>query len=162
MKVLSIDPGYERLGIAVLEKKPGDQKELLLHSECFKTSSKLSHPERLSLIFKKIEEIINEFSPEALSVETLFFNSNQKTAMNVSEARGVVVGLCASKDIKVFEFSPLQIKAAVTGHGRSDKNSMIKMIPLIIKIEKEIKHDDEYDAIAAGLTFFATSRINSF
>lgn len=154
MKVLSIDPGYERLGISIIEKEE-TSKEKLLFSECFQTDKKLSHSERLSLIHKRIEEIIDEYSPNFLAIETLFFNTNQKTAMMVAESRGTVIGLCAAKGLSVLEISPLQIKAAVTGHGRSDKNAVIKMIPYLINLEKEIKFDDEYDAIATGLAFFA-------
>ena len=158
MKVLGIDPGYERLGIAILEKNKGDQKESLVYSDCFKTSSKIPHHQRLSLIFEELNRLIKEFKPDALSIETLFFNTNQKTVMNVSESRGVIVALCSFNKMDIKEFSPLQIKSAVTGNGRSDKNGVIKMIPLLIKLDKKIKHDDEYDAIAAGLTYFANSR----
>lgn len=154
MKILAIDPGYERLGIAVLEKD-GGEKEQLLFSECFKTSNKIPHPERLGKIHERIEEIIKKFKPKYLAIENLFFNTNQKTAMMVSEARGAIISLCVVRGLEVFEFTPLQIKAAVTGHGRSDKNNLLKMIPLLIKIDKKIKYDDEYDAIAVGLTFFA-------
>lgn len=158
MKIIAIDPGYERLGIAILEKKEG-QKETLLFSECFQTSSKLPHYQRLGNIYKRIEEILKEYKPKYLAIENLFFNTNQKTAMMVSEARGTIISLCVAKNLEVKEFTPLQIKSAVTGHGRSDKNSVIKMIPLLIKINKKIKHDDEYDAIAVGLTFFATHSV---
>jgi len=158
MRILAIDPGYERLGIAILEKltevKPRSG-EVLVFSECFKTSAKEAHHVRLGQIHDHIEKIVETYRPDALSIETLFFENNAKTAMKVSEARGIVIGLCASLGLSVVEFSPLQIKAAVTGNGRSDKTSMIKMIPLLLKIDKEIKHDDEFDAIACGLTYFA-------
>jgi len=159
MKVLSIDPGYERLGIAILEKKDNSSKEELIYSDCFKTSAKLEHHERLALILGEINRLITKYSPDALSVETLFFNNNQKTALKVSEARGAIISTCSLQKLDIKEFTPLQIKASVTGNGRSDKNGVIKMIPLLIKIDKEIKYDDEYDAIAAGLTYFAYSRI---
>lgn len=158
MKVLGIDPGYERLGISILEKKDGDQKEILIYSDCFKTPKEFDHPKRLSLIFNEINRLLKEFKPDALSIETLFFNTNQKTAMKVSEARGVIISICSANGMEVKEFSPLQIKSAVTGDGRSDKGGVIKMIPLLITIKGDIKHDDEYDAIAAGLTFFANYR----
>ncbi|MBP9715492.1 MAG: crossover junction endodeoxyribonuclease RuvC, partial [Candidatus Pacebacteria bacterium] len=117
MIILGIDPGYERLGIAVLEKNTG--KEEVLHSECFKTSAKLKFEERLFLIGQKIEEVIKKYRPDVLAIETLFSNTNQKTVMHVSEARGVVIYEAIKKDLKIFEASPPQIKMATTGYGKA-------------------------------------------
>lgn len=158
MRIISIDPGYERLGIAVIEKQPR-QKETLVYSDCFQTDKKLAHAERLALISKEITRVLAEFAPEALSVETLLFSVNQKTALKVAEVRGVILSLAALHGLNIFEYGPGQIKVAVTGYGKSDKDQIIAMIPRLIKIEKEIKHDDEYDAIAIGLTCFATEKI---
>jgi len=157
MRIIGIDPGYERLGIAVVEKNKGE-KEVLIHSECFKTSPKDPHGLRLFQIKKRIEEIISEFKPDDLSIEALFFNTNQKTAIMVAEARGVILASAVEKGLDVFEYTPPQIKLSVTGYGKSDKVQIIKMIPMLISITKNIKHDDEYDAIAVGLTFFAHYR----
>src|SRR3989344_5623683 len=88
MLILGIDPGYERLGVAVIE---GDPSPTLLYSACIVTSSKLSHPERLKIIGKEIASVLKKFKPDEVAVETLFFNTNQKTALHVSEARGVVI-----------------------------------------------------------------------
>lgn len=154
MKIISIDPGYERLGIAIIEKEPKG-KEVLVFSECFKTSAKLPHPERLGLIKKRIEEIIVEFKPEKMAIETLFFTNNQKTVMQVSEARGAIIATAQSMGVDVSEFGPGEIKVAVTGYGKSDKSAIMSMIPRLIKVNKVIKHDDEFDAIAVGLTYFA-------
>lgn len=156
MRIIAIDPGYERVGIAVIEKTP-KAKEQLLYSDCFKTPAKLPFYERLVLIGNEIERLIKEFSPTVIAVETLFFASNQKTAMQVSEARGVIIYTAKKLGLDVFEYSPLQIKMAITGDGRSDKRNIIFMVPKLIKIEKEIQHDDEYDAVAVGLTCFAIS-----
>jgi crossover junction endodeoxyribonuclease RuvC len=159
MLVLSIDPGYERLGIAIIEK---DQKENLIFSECFKTSSELPHSERLGLIKNRIDEIINKFKLEHLAIETLFFSNNQKTALLVSEVRGLIIGVCQSAGLKVYEYGPGEIKVAVTGYGKSDKAAVIKMIPQLIKIEEaklsQMKYDDEFDAVAVGLTHCAQVR----
>jgi crossover junction endodeoxyribonuclease RuvC len=154
MILLAIDPGYERLGIAVIEKE-AKGKEILLYSECFKTSSKLPHPERLRLIQEEIKKVITEYRPDRMAIETLFFSTNQKTALFVAEARGAIIATGASEGLGIFELHPNSIKLAVTGSGSGDKDQIIKMIPLLIKIQKEIKHDDEYDAIACGLTYFA-------
>jgi crossover junction endodeoxyribonuclease RuvC len=156
MRILSIDPGYERLGIAILEKNPGDKKETMVYSDCFKTSAKLAFVTRLSQIGKELERLIDEYQPRALAIETLFFTNNQKTAMRVSEARGVIIYTMASRGFPVHEYTPLQIKVAVTGHGKSDKKQVIGMVPRLIDIKKEIAHDDEYDAIAIGLTCIAS------
>ena len=91
MKILAIDPGYERLGIAVLEKNVSDKKETLLYSDCFKTKTTHTHAERLSLLGQELSRIISEYEPEALSIETLFLTTNHKTVMHVSEARGVIL-----------------------------------------------------------------------
>jgi crossover junction endodeoxyribonuclease RuvC len=154
MKILSIDPGYERVGIAIIEKNLG-QKEVLIYSDCFKTSIELPFHLRLNLIGQEIAKVIKEHSPEVLAIETLFFNNNQKTAMKVSEARGAIIYQSVSLGLDLFEYAPLQIKIAVTGYGRSDKKQIIHMIPHLIQINKDIKYDDEYDAIAIGLTYFA-------
>lgn len=157
MIILGIDPGYERLGIAIVSKNEGE-KETLLFSECFKTSVKTPHHERLSQLGQNLEKVIETYKPESMAIETLFFNSNQKTAMYVSEARGAILFVATKSGLSVSEYGPGQIKVAVTGYGRGDKNAVIKMIPLLIKIDKEIKHDDEYDAIAVALTHLASSR----
>ena len=156
MKIIAIDPGYERLGIAILEKGTG--KETLLFSECFKTSAKEKHEDRLKLIGVEIEKIIKKYKPEAMGIETLFFKTNAKTAMKVSEARGVIMYEAAKNGLKINEFSPLQIKVAVTGYGKSEKEQVTAMVQRLIKISTPIKYDDEYDAIAVGLTFFAYYR----
>ena len=157
MKLISIDPGYERLGIAIIEKQKST-KEKVLFSECFKTSTKLSHGERLCLIGKEIEKVITEHKPDALAIESLFFSTNQKTALLVAEARGVILFQAAAHSLPVFEYGPGQIKVAVTGYGKSDKEHIISMIPKLVVITKEIEYDDEYDAIAVGLTCFASER----
>jgi len=157
MKVLSIDPGYERLGIAVLEK-PVRGKEILLFSECFKTPAQAPFSERLTMIGSEIEKVIKKFSPEALAIEELFFSGNQKTAMHVSEIRGAIIYIASKAGLDIFEYKPVEIKVAVSGYGKSDKKQVTEMVKRLIEIKKEIKHDDEYDAIAIGLTHFACAK----
>ena len=159
MKILSIDPGYERVGIAVLEKTSnGSGGEKLIYSDCFKTDKGLPFLERLELVGKEVERIIKEFGPKAFAIEKLFFNTNQKTATNVSEVRGALIFIALKNNLKVFEYTPLQIKAAVAGDGHGDKTQVISMIKHLIDIKKDIKYDDEYDDIAVGLTCFASER----
>lgn len=155
MRIIAIDPGYERLGVAVLEKESRG-KEIVLYSDCFKTDKKLAHFERLGLIGGEVDRVIEEFKPEAMCIETLFFSTNQKTAITVAEARGVILYEAAKRGLKVFEYGPGQIKVAVTGYGKSDKAAINTMVRKLVKLDKEIRVDDEYDAIAVGLTFFAT------
>lgn len=158
MRILGIDPGFERLGIAVLEKSKGDNKEKVVFSECFKTSAKLEFSERLVLIGKEVRKIIKKYKPEVLAIETLFLNTNQKTVMHVAEARGVVVYEAALAKIKIFEASPPQIKIATTGYGRANKEQIMKMVKILVEIEKSKTSDDELDAIAIALTAFAHTR----
>ncbi len=157
MVVLGIDPGYERLGIAIVEKKPEDKVGLLLYSSCFKTSSTLPFEDRLQLLGEEVERVIEQFQPNILSIEKLFFNSNQKTATNVAEARGVIIYEAKRALLEVFQFTPLQVKTSLSGYGRASKDQLTKMVNLLIKIDKKISYDDEYDAIALCLTYLANS-----
>ncbi len=154
MIILGIDPGIERVGIAVVERLNG--KETYIFSECFKTSAKLSHSERLKLIGDEISLVIKKHNPNALAIEKLFFETNTKTAMAVAEARGMMLYVCALAKISIFEYTPLEIKVAVTGYGKSDKHAIMQMVPRLIKLPSERKMiDDEVDAIAVALTCFA-------
>ena len=155
MRILGIDPGYERLGVAILEKNKKGDKEDVIFSECFKTSAKLEFSERLKLIGEETRRVIKEYKPEVLSIETLFLTTNHKTVMHVAEARGVVIYEASRAGIKIFEASPPQIKIATTGYGRSDKSQIIKMVKILVKIDDSKKSDDELDAIAIALTAFA-------
>jgi crossover junction endodeoxyribonuclease RuvC len=156
MIILGIDPGFERLGIAVLEKSSAKDKEKVIFSECFKTSSTLSFPERLSLIGDEVKKIIKKYKPEILAIETLFLNNNQKTVMHVSEVRGVIIYEAFKANLKIFEASPPQIKMATTGYGKANKEQMIKMVKILVKIDDAKKSDDELDAIAIALTALST------
>lgn len=163
MRILGIDPGFERLGIAVLDKPAaargsGVARESVVFSECFKTSAKLEFSERLNLIGAEVKKIIKKYRPEALAIETLFLTTNQKTVMRVAEARGVALYEAAQAGLKIFEASPPQIKVAITGYGKSDKAQIIKMVKMLVKIDESKKSDDELDAIAIALTALAHLR----
>ena len=158
MRILGIDPGYERLGIAVLKRNHETRpqgKEKVIFSECFKTSAKLEFADRLLLIGEEIKKVIKKYKPEVLAVETLFLNTNHKTVMRVAEARGVVIYEASKAGLKIFEASPLQIKIAVTGYGRAGKEQVVKMVRILVDIDKLKTSDDELDAIAIALTAFA-------
>lgn len=155
--ILGIDPGFERIGIALIERIP-KQKDTLIYSNCFKTSAKIPFHKRLEAIGAEIERVIAQYHPQALAIEKLYFTTNQKTVMGVAEARGVIVYSAARNDLAVFEYTPPQIKVAVTGYGKADKGMVGMMVPKLIHIESDISSDDELDAIAIGLTCLACER----
>jgi crossover junction endodeoxyribonuclease RuvC len=155
MRILAIDPGYGRCGVAVLEKENG--KEKLLFSTCIETSSKKSFPERLGEVVAECRRVLEKERPTTVVLEKLYFATNQKTAMQVAEVRGALIALAALNSIPVAEYTPMQVKSAL-GYGKADKKQIAKMIHMLIKIDKVIEHDDEYDAIAVGVTHLAHSR----
>ena len=158
MRILAIDPGFERIGIAVLDKTI-KQKHDLVYSSCFKTPTKIPFHERLSMIGLEIEKIIKEYKPEVLAIEKLYFTTNQKTVMGVSEARGVIVYTASKNKLSIFEYTPPQIKIAVTGYGKSSKDAVMSMVPKLINITHKTNSDDELDAIATGITCLACERL---
>ena len=156
MKIIGIDPGYDRLGIAVINATSRG-KEILLFSTCIQTSSKDTIYKRFEIIGKKLSDIIDEYKPDIMAIETLFISKNQKTAMRVSEARGIIIYEGLKHGLDIREYGPMEIKMAITSDGKSDKERIIKMIPLLIQMPKRDKNDvalldDEYDAIAVSLT----------
>lgn len=152
---LAIDPGYGRMGVAVLERNNG--KEALVFSECFETPADMNRPQRLAALQARLGELCDEHRPQELAIEKLFFSKNKKTALGVAEARGVIVSGAAVRGIRVFEYEPVQIKVAVTSYGKSDKKQVIAMVKRLMRMDKKAR-DDEYDAIAIGLTHLATSK----
>lgn len=156
MRVLAIDPGYGRCGVAVIDKESG--KEAYIYSDCIETSAKTPFEERLSTIASECERLIEKFKPNAVALEKLFFNANAKTAMHVAEVRGAIIHAATSAGLPVAEYTPGEIKSATTGFGKADKKQITQMIHLLLKIEKSIRLDDEYDAIAVGITHLARSR----
>lgn len=157
MRILAIDPGFERIGIAILDKtlKP---KHTLVYSACFKTSALIPFHSRLTLIGNEVERIIKKYKPEALAIEKLYFTTNQKTVMGVSEARGVIIYSASRNNLLIFEYTPPQIKVAVTGYGKSTKDGVMSMVPKLINMETKTNSDDELDAIAIGITCLACEK----
>ncbi len=154
MRILAIDPGFERIGIAILDKT-FTPKHTLVYSSCFKTSAKIPFHKRLTLIGEEVERVIKKYKPEALSIEKLYFTTNQKTVMGVSEARGVIIYSASRNNLSIFEYTPPQIKIAVTGYGKSNKEAVMSMVPKLIDMNTETNSDDELDAIAIGITCLA-------
>lgn len=154
-RVLAVDPGFERLGLAVIER---DGKDKVLYSSCFKTSPKLPFAERLALLGEEVRRLIEAWEPDALAIERLYLSVNEKTAMGVAEARGVVLYEAGRAGIHVHEYTPLQVKVAVCGYGRADKRQVMAMVPKLIVLPRAVTSDDEMDALAIGITFFAHYR----
>ena len=116
MRVISVDPGYDRIGVAVLELENGSEK--LLFSDCIETDKESGLNDRILYLGNRFDEIIKKYSPDTLGIETLFFNKNQKTAIGVAQARGVLIYLAQYNKCEVYEFGPQEIKIAVTGYGK--------------------------------------------
>lgn len=157
MKVLAIDPGYGRCGVAVVEKSAGG-KEVLVYSACIETSAKTDFPERLASVADECTRLIKEHRPDCVAMEKLYFQTNQKTAMRVAEVRGALIGAASNAGIKVFEYTPGEVKSAAAGFGGADKKAVARMLHALVKIEKKIEYDDEYDAIAIAVTHLARTR----
>ncbi len=150
MKVLGVDPGYDRIGIAIVD---GSQKTpILIHSECFETDRKKDVGERIYNIGTHLKNIIETMSPERCSLESVFFFKNQKTVMGVAEVCGVIRYLSYINTIPVAEYTPREVKQIVTGDGAADKKQVEKMLRLIIPTVPHDVLDDEYDAIALALS----------
>ena len=152
-RVLAIDPGYDRLGVAVLERQSG--KETLLHSACILTNKSEPLTERLYTLGDAVATLLTTYTPDAVAIETLFFNKNTKTAIGVAQARGIIIFLAKNAGCTVHEFGPQEIKVAVTGYGKSDKPAVIDMVKRLIVGAPQKALDDEYDAIAVGITALA-------
>lgn len=156
MKVLAIDPGYDRLGVALLERV--DNADAVLYSNCIETDKTATLPERLHVTGEAIAALLAEHQPTHLAIETLFFNKNQKTAIGVAQMRGICLYLGQAAACTIAEYGPQEIKIAVTGYGNSDKQAVMAMVPRLASGVPEQALDDEYDAIAVGLTALAHYR----
>ncbi len=152
MRVLAIDPGFDRLGMAVLEGDPS--KPTHVWSECI-IPPKGSVEMRLGVVFESVEKAINDYSPDKLGIESLFFSANIKSAIGVAEARGAILAAAGIAGITVQEFSPQEVKLAVTGYGAADKAAVARMIPNLIVLPPKKRLDDELDAIALGIAALA-------
>lgn len=152
MRILAIDPGYDRLGIAIIEGN--SSRPTLLWSDCIQPD-KGSPEKRLADVARAVQNAITTYSPDALGIETLFFGVNKKTALGVAEARGAILAIIGLASIPVIECTPQQVKLAVTGYGNADKTSVSNMIPRLLTLPPKKRLDDELDAIAVGITALA-------
>lgn len=158
MKVLAVDPGYDRVGVAIIERSD-TQKETLLYSTCITTDKKQSFYDRVRIVQQELERIITEHAPEYFVFEELYFAKNTKTALRVAESRGIISGVALRNNLPVYEIHPNHVKIAITGHGGAKKEDILWMLPKLITINPQGMLDDELDAVAIGLAFFAQYRI---
>lgn len=144
--IIGIDPGIAITGYGIVSMGPGGPKPLAYG--CVKTHKDMEGPLRLLEIHKGITEVIRRYSPVHASVEKLFFSKNVTTAMRVSEARGVAILACAQGGVRVFEYAPPQVKAAITGSGAAGKSQVQEMLVMVLGLSEIPKPDDAADALA--------------
>lgn len=149
MRILGIDPGTGILGFGIIDAAKG--KCQLVDGGVIRTPVKEDDAVRLLTIYEELTDIINQTKPHVMSVEKLFFAQNVTTAMTVAQARGVVL-LCGKQaGLELFEYTPLQIKQALTGYGRAEKKQMQEMVRVILNLPEIPKPDDCADALAAAI-----------
>lgn len=156
MRILGIDPGFAITGYSIIDYVGNKFK--LIDSGAVTTPAGMSFPLRLSKIYTDLSEIIDRYQPEAVSVEELFFNNNVKTAINVAQARGIVLVVGCQKNVPTFEYTPLQVKQAVVGYGRADKVQVQKMVKTILKVDQLPKLDDITDSMAIAICHAHSAR----
>jgi crossover junction endodeoxyribonuclease RuvC len=157
MRIIGIDPGTGILGFGVIDVTR--QKVQLVDAGVIRTPVKEDDAVRLETIYQELTDIIVQTKPTVMSVEKLFFARNVTTAMTVSQARGVVL-LCARlAGLDIFEYTPMQIKQAITGYGKADKKQMQEMVRVLLKLKEIPKPDDAADALAAALTYSSVAKI---
>jgi len=149
MIILGIDPGTAIVGYGILEVN-GNRLRALDYG-CIKTDANLTFPERIKTIYDSLVELINRYKPTDLAVEELFFNKNVKTAILVGQARGVEILAAVNMGLDVFEYTPLQVKQAVVGYGRAEKEQVQEMVRILLNLKEKPKPDDVADALAVAI-----------
>ncbi len=158
MIILGIDPGTATTGYGVIENEKGETK--YVDYGCILTKSTESLENRLVSIFDELTKIIKKFKPEMAAVEELFFASNAKTAISVGHARGVILLACSKEKVPVYEYTPLQVKQAICGYGRADKQQVQKMVKALLSLEEIPKPDDAADGLAIAICCAHSARLN--
>ncbi|MDD2753284.1 MAG: crossover junction endodeoxyribonuclease RuvC [Candidatus Portnoybacteria bacterium] len=149
MMILGIDPGTARIGAGLIEYK--NKKAAIKCYDCFTTSTGDSTAARLDDLHKQLTRFIKKHKPDIMAVEELFFFKNQTTAIKVSQARGVILLAAAQQGLKIYEYTPLQIKRALTGYGRAEKNQIQQMVKMILNLKEIPRPDDAADALAIAV-----------
>lgn len=158
MRALGVDVGTAITGWGVVEKDSINQKLTSVAHGAITTKADTPMPERLEIIFNELCEVIDTYQPEEMGVESLFLFKNQKTVISVGQARGVILLSGRIKRVPIFDYTPLQVKTAVTGYGRAEKKQIQKMIKLLLKLEQEPKPDDVADALAVAICHIHSRR----
>ncbi len=151
MVILGIDPGTATTGYGIIEIDKPKSNPKLLDFGIIATKAKLSDAERLKILGSDLKSLIKKYKPACAGVEKLFFTTNQKTAIGVAQARGVVLYVCQRQKLPVLEFTPLQIKSFISGYGKADKAQVQFMIKKTFKLSSAPKPDDAADALAVAL-----------
>lgn len=149
MRILGIDPGIATIGFGVLDSEKNRHR--LVKCGVISTPAHTSLASRLELIYKDMGDIIEIFKPDAVSIEELFFNTNITTGIAVAHGRGVILLACQQAGLKIFEYTPLQVKQAVVGYGRAEKSQVMDMVRRICNLPAAPKPDDAADAVALAL-----------
>lgn len=150
MRILGIDPGLALMGYGVIDYT--GSKYTLLTSGVISTVAHSPMPQRLRTIYTGLGQLFDIYNPDDVAFEELFFNQNVTTAIAVAQARGAALVACAQRTENLYEYTPLQIKQAITGYGRAEKQQMQSMVKLLLKLDAPIKPDDAADAVAVALT----------
>lgn len=149
MIILGIDPGYAIVGFGVLEYK--NNHFSVIDYGAITTDAGTPFNRRLEYIYDQLTELLQKYKPDAMSIEKLFYNSNAKTVIDVSQARGVIMLAAQKCGVPAFEYTPLQVKQSVVGYGRAEKKQVQEMIKRILFLEKVPKPDDTADALAMAI-----------
>lgn len=166
MTILGIDPGTATTGYGIISSEIKKNDFQLITFGIISTKKTFNDPERLEILANDIEELIKRYKPEAVGIEKLFFTTNQKTVMTVSQARGVILLMCQKYKLAIFEFTPLQIKNFICGYGKAEKKQVQYIVQKTFKLKKIPKPDDTADALAvalcAGHHFLRSNKILKF
>ena len=149
LRILGIDPGLATVGFSIVDVEKSKMK--LVTCGVISTPAHTSLSSRLDRIFEDMNELISSFSPDVMSIEELFFNTNITTGIAVAHARGVILLAAYRAGVQVFEYTPLQVKQAVVGYGRAEKNQVIDMVRRILALPAAPKPDDAADAVALAI-----------
>lgn len=149
MIILGIDPGYAIVGYGIIDYR--NNHFSVIDYGSILTDAKTPFNLRLEKIYDELSDIIDRYKPEAMSLEKLFYNNNAKTVIDVSQARGVIMLAAQKKNVRVFEYTPLQVKQSVVGYGRAEKKQVQEMTRRILNLEKIPKPDDTADALAMSI-----------
>lgn len=160
MRIIGIDPGIAITGYGIIEYI-GNRFKVIDYGACT-TTPLLTLSERLLSISLQLKEIFEKYKPEVMSIEELFFNKNVKTALTVGHGRGVAILEAAKMGIEVFEYTPLQVKQAISGYGRAEKKQVQQMVKVVLNLDKIPKPDDVADALAIAICHAHSYKMMAF